>query len=122
MAMIETGSRLMTLVNVFTVAPDQQAQLAELLVRATHETMRYLPGFVSASIHRSVDGTKVINYAQWRSEAEFRAMRDDPRRPATHGGCGTPGELRAHRLRGCRVGLGGDLIRTDAARGGRTNR
>lgn len=79
MAMIEAGAPVMTLVNVFTVAPDQQAQLAELLTRATQETMRHLPGFVSASIHRSADGTKVINYAQWRSEADFRAMRDDPR-------------------------------------------
>jgi heme-degrading monooxygenase HmoA len=58
--------------------PDRQVQLAELLVRATQETMRHLPGFVSASIHRSTDGTKVINYAQWRSEADFRAMLEDP--------------------------------------------
>jgi heme-degrading monooxygenase HmoA len=58
--------------------PDRQVQLAELLVRATQETMRHLPGFVSASIHRSTDGTKVINYAQWRSEADFRATLEDP--------------------------------------------
>jgi quinol monooxygenase YgiN len=54
----------MTLVNVFTVSPDKQIELADLLVRATEETMRHLPGFISASIHRSVDGTKVIHYAQ----------------------------------------------------------
>jgi heme-degrading monooxygenase HmoA len=40
--------------------------------------MKQLPGFVSASIHRSVDGTKVVNYAQWRSKADFEAMRQNP--------------------------------------------
>jgi hypothetical protein len=33
----------------------------------------------SASIHRSVDGTKVINYAQWRSQADFAALKDNPK-------------------------------------------
>ena len=67
MATIEKGRKLMTLVNVFSVGPAKQGELADLLVRATEETMKHLPGFVSASIHRSGDGTKVINYAQWRS-------------------------------------------------------
>ena len=79
MAVTEKGRRLMTLVNVFTVKPDKQAELADLLVRATDETMRHLPGFISASIHRSVDGTRVINYAQWRSQADFAALKDNPK-------------------------------------------
>jgi quinol monooxygenase YgiN len=78
MATIDKDRKVMTLVNVFTVSPDKQAELADLLVRATEETMQHLPGFVSASIHRSVDGTKVINYAQWRSEADFAALKDNP--------------------------------------------
>ena len=41
--------------------------------------MRHLPGFISASIHRSLDGTKVINYAQWRSQADFAAMTNNPK-------------------------------------------
>jgi len=79
MATIEKGRKLMTLVNVFNVSPDKQTELADLLVRATEETMRHLPGFISASIHRSVDGTRVINYAQWRSQADFAAIRDNPK-------------------------------------------
>ena len=78
MATIDTGRKLMTLVNVFTVSPDKQGELADLLVRATDETMRHLPGFISATIHRSVDGTKVINYAQWRSQADFEALKKNP--------------------------------------------
>ncbi|MBA3656076.1 MAG: antibiotic biosynthesis monooxygenase [Gemmatimonadaceae bacterium] len=79
MAIIEKGRELMTLVNVFTVSPDKQAELAELLVAATDETMRHLPGFISASIHRSLDGTRVVNYAQWRSQEEFSAMQKNPK-------------------------------------------
>jgi quinol monooxygenase YgiN len=77
MAVIEAGQPLMTLVNVFTVSPEKQSELVELLIRATEDTMRHLPGFISASIHRSVDGTKVVNYAQWRSPADFAAMREN---------------------------------------------
>ncbi len=78
MATIEKHQELLTLVNVFTVSEDKQAALAGLLVHATNETMRQLPGFVSASIHRSLDGTRVINYAQWRSQADFDAMKSSP--------------------------------------------
>ena len=77
MATIEKGRNLMTLVNVFTVTPDKQTDLVDLLVRATEETMRHVPGFISASIHRSMDGTKVINYAQWRSQADFAALKSN---------------------------------------------
>jgi quinol monooxygenase YgiN len=79
MATIEKDKNVMTLVNVFTVKPEKQAELADLLVRATEETMKDLPGFVSASIHRSLDGTKVINYAQWRSKADFEALKANPK-------------------------------------------
>jgi antibiotic biosynthesis monooxygenase len=41
-------------------------------------TMRHLPGFVSASIHKSVDNTRVVNYAQWRTKDDFDAMRTNP--------------------------------------------
>jgi quinol monooxygenase YgiN len=79
MATISKERRLMTLVNVFTVSPEKQNELAEVLVRATEETMRHLPGFISASIHRSIDGTKVVNYAQWRSQEDFTAMKENPK-------------------------------------------
>lgn len=75
---IEAGAKLATLVNVFTVAPERQRELVDLLVKATEETMRHRPGFVAANIHAAVDGTRVVNYAQWESEDAFRAMLADP--------------------------------------------
>ena len=68
----------MTLVNVFTVAPKDQQRLVDLLVEATEAVMSKQPGYVSASIHRSFDGTRVTNYAQWRSREDFEAIFRNP--------------------------------------------
>src|SRR3989440_12258578 len=57
---ISHKSSVVTLINVFTVDPTNQHRLVELLARATEVSVRHAPGFVSASLHRSLDGTKVI--------------------------------------------------------------
>ena len=78
MATISSNPKLTTLVNIFTVDPGKQQQLVDTLVEATERTMKRMPGFVSASIHKSYDGTKVINYAQWKSREDFEAMARNP--------------------------------------------
>ena len=78
MTTISTKSSLITLINVFTVEPANQRRLIEHLTEATDVSVRRAPGFVSASLHRSTDGTKVTMYAQWRSIDEYQAMRQDP--------------------------------------------
>jgi heme-degrading monooxygenase HmoA len=40
--------------------------------------VRNAPGFMSARLHRSLAGTKVTMYAQWRSNEDYQAMRKDP--------------------------------------------
>ena len=37
-----------------------------------------MPGFISANIHRGLDGTKVVNYAQWESREAFQATFHNP--------------------------------------------
>jgi quinol monooxygenase YgiN len=78
MSQISTRQNLTTLINVFIVDPARQQTLVDVLTRATDETIRRMPGFVSASIHRSIDGTRVTNYAQWRSRDDLEAMLRDP--------------------------------------------
>jgi heme-degrading monooxygenase HmoA len=78
MATIAKDAHLATLINVFTVEPKNQQKLVDMLVEATEKTMRRLPGFVSASIHKSTDGVRVTNYAQWRSAEDFAAMMKNP--------------------------------------------
>ena len=67
--------KLITLINIFTVLPKKQAELITLLTRATESAVRHVLGFISASLHRSLDGTKVAMYAQWRSVEDYDAMR-----------------------------------------------
>lgn len=78
MTTISPNHRYVTLINVFTVEPANQQRLVELLARATETSVRHATGFVSASLHRSLDGTKVTMYAQWRSAEDYQAMRENP--------------------------------------------
>jgi quinol monooxygenase YgiN len=76
---ISKDAKLVTFINVFTVEPANQQRVVELLRQVTSELVRHAPGFVSSSLHRGLDGTKVTMYAQWRSMADYEAMRKDPR-------------------------------------------
>ena len=76
--MTSENDRPITLINVFTVEPAHQRRLIDLLTEATERSVRYAPGFISARLHRSLDGTKVTMYAQWRSITDYEAMRTDP--------------------------------------------
>ena len=67
-----------TLINVFTVDPTKQQELIDLLARATEASVRHAPGFISARLHRSLDGMKVTMYAQWRTIEDYQAMRNNP--------------------------------------------
>jgi quinol monooxygenase YgiN len=75
---IDSERPVLTLINVYEVAPEKQAELAELLSDTTEKVMRHFPGFVSVSVHRSVDGTRVANYAQWASQEDFERMMKNP--------------------------------------------
>lgn len=74
----DSGENAATLINVFTVAPETQQHLVDRLAEAIERVMRHRPGFVSANIHASLDGTRVVNLARWRSHEDFQAMLDDP--------------------------------------------
>jgi quinol monooxygenase YgiN len=78
---ISPDRKLVTLINVFTVKPAYQRQLLELLARATETSVRHAPGFISASLHRGLDGTKVTMYAQWRSVENYQAMKSSKPTP-----------------------------------------
>jgi quinol monooxygenase YgiN len=78
MTTISKRNSLVTIINIFTVEPSEQKPLLDLLARATEGSVRHAPGFISANLHRSLDGTKVAMYAQWRSVEHYQAMRANP--------------------------------------------
>ena len=67
MIIISKDGDLVTLIDVFSCEPETQQALIDAWIRATDETLGKLPGIVSAALHRSTDGTRVVNYAQWKN-------------------------------------------------------
>jgi quinol monooxygenase YgiN len=78
MPTISKGRTPLTLINVFTVAPEKQDELIELLTNVTEHHVRHHKGFISASLHRGIEGKKVTMYAQWASVDDYQSMRQDP--------------------------------------------
>jgi quinol monooxygenase YgiN len=78
MTVITSHADHTTLINVFTVQPERARELADLLIAATEDVMQHIDGFISANIHVSIDGTRVVNYAQWRSVEAMQAMQQNP--------------------------------------------
>jgi quinol monooxygenase YgiN len=79
LATLDPSAGYLTVINTYAVAPERAEALLELLIRATEETLRYVPGFVTANFHINLDRTQVVNYAQWRSGEALRAAAADPK-------------------------------------------
>jgi hypothetical protein len=73
MPIIRAQSGVITQINIFTVPPEQQQGLIDHLAQAA-ACAREAPGWLSASLHRSLDGTRVANYAQSESLAAAQAV------------------------------------------------
>ena len=65
---IRANSGVITQINVFTVPVGGQQALIDVLTEAVM-CAREEPGWLSASLHKSLDGTRVVNYAQSESVA-----------------------------------------------------
>lgn len=78
MALIKIDKDIITLINVFTVDPSKQQLLVELLMEITKQVWRLQDGFISASIHKSHDRRRVVNYVQYRGKEAFDKRLDNP--------------------------------------------
>lgn len=73
MMTISTQSPVFTVVTLFTTKPEEQEKFLNAF-KLSVQGMRKHAGFVAASLHRSSDGTTIINYMQWRSQSDFEAF------------------------------------------------
>jgi antibiotic biosynthesis monooxygenase (ABM) superfamily enzyme len=81
MVQIASGNDVVTLINVFTVSPENQQKLIDMLVEATQKTMRHIPGFVSASFHKSATAhasRTTRNGAKLRTSRPCFGIREQP--------------------------------------------
>jgi hypothetical protein len=75
MAIIKADTGVITQINVFTVPEGGQQALIDLLIEAA-TACRDVPGWMSASLHRSLDGTRVVNYAQTKDHASLEKVME----------------------------------------------
>jgi aromatase len=73
-ATIIPAQPICTMINTLTVKPEKQQETLDYLRLMTEEVVVTAPGFISANFHLSKDGTRVVNYAQWRSVEDLQAM------------------------------------------------
>ena len=66
MPIIRANTGIITQINPFTVHEGRQQPLIALLTEAANFA-RSTPGWIAASLHRSRDGRRVVNYAQSES-------------------------------------------------------
>ena len=79
---INPDAKFTTLINIFSVAPEDSDRLVKLLKEGTDAWISQVPGFVSSSLHVSRDARRVVIYGQWRSADAIAAMRQSPQMPA----------------------------------------
>jgi pimeloyl-ACP methyl ester carboxylesterase/heme-degrading monooxygenase HmoA len=66
-------ARNIAFIQVWTTpTPEDQQQLLQSM-KAKMGMFKHLPGFISMSLHPSLDGTQIAVYAQWRSREDFEA-------------------------------------------------
>jgi hypothetical protein len=73
MPTIKANAGVITQINVFTVPDGGQQPLIELLSEAA-QACSQVDGWFSASLHRSLDGKMVVNYAQARDQAAMKRV------------------------------------------------
>lgn len=73
MPAIAKHNDVLTVIIIFAVEPARQQELIDAIVEFL-EVVKQQPGFVSSSIHKSIDGVRVMNYAQWQNQAAYQAF------------------------------------------------
>jgi len=74
---IRPGSDIVTQITTVKVPPDNQAEVLELMAERAR-FMATQPGFVSVSLHRSEDGSHIVNYVQWTNRNKLEAAHRSP--------------------------------------------
>lgn len=61
----------------FSMQPENQPKMIELAKEHIKPAMKQ-PGLISATFHRSLDGTRVINYGHWQDRKAIEELVKQP--------------------------------------------
>lgn len=74
MPIVAKNNDVLVVIDIYSVELSRQQGLVDSLIDVVESVWKQQPGFVSASIHKSLDGGRVMNYAQWRSQEDYDAF------------------------------------------------
>jgi heme-degrading monooxygenase HmoA len=74
---IDQNHRVVTQITTVKMRTDNQEEVINLM-KERAKFMARQPGFVSVSLHRSEDGSHVVNYVQWTDKERLAAAHHSP--------------------------------------------
>ena len=74
---IRTDNQPVTQITVIEPEPEKQAEALSLMIGRARFMARQ-PGFISVSLHRSLDGRRIVNYMQWQSRDLLQSAHKSP--------------------------------------------
>jgi heme-degrading monooxygenase HmoA len=77
MSEISEGNGICTQITTVKLPPDNQDEILKLMVERAR-FMAKQPGFVSVNLHRSKDGSHLVNYVQWMNADKLAAAHHSP--------------------------------------------
>lgn len=74
---IRKDASAVTQITCIEPEPGKQAEALAVMVERA-EFMARQPGFVSITLHRSLDGRHIVNLIQWKNQELLRAAHESP--------------------------------------------
>lgn len=71
MAVIDQYRNILTVVAIYELDPSQVDEHVNELKSFVLNVAKGQPGFISSNLHVSLDKKRVVNYSQWKSEADY---------------------------------------------------
>jgi heme-degrading monooxygenase HmoA len=72
MPAIQESNGIVTQITMVALDPEKQDEVLHLMTERA-KFMATQPGFLSISLHRSEDGSHVVNYIQWSDREKLKA-------------------------------------------------
>jgi heme-degrading monooxygenase HmoA len=77
MPTIQSGQQPVTQITIVEPEPGKQDEALSLMSERARFMSRQ-PGFISISLHRSLDGRRIVNYIQWENRDLLHAAHQSP--------------------------------------------
>jgi heme-degrading monooxygenase HmoA len=74
---IREANEIVTQITTVKLPPGNQQEVLDLMIERAR-FMATQPGFISVNLHRSRDGSHVVNYIQWTDAAKLETAHHAP--------------------------------------------